>query len=569
MKLNSFLFILISLVAISVISYGQVVTLEPGKTTEKKLLKGQNHLYTIYLNKGEYAACTFVQKGVDLAIDVSNPSGKKIKTFDSPNGKEGPEPVSIEALQTGNYQLRIYPAIDQDGMSDSAKAAWADENQGDYTITEVTKLTVSEYRQKLVVAQKDKDQFTRWIASNAHAIKTVDAENGFEDLAPFRQILKDVQVVGLGEASHGTSEFFRMKHRMLEFLVKENGFVSFYIEASMTRCRYINDYVLYGKGNLDTATAIQGFVTWRVEEVKNMIEWMRHYNATVADERKVKFFGYDLQVNDYGWKELKDFYNMVSPEKLPHLDSLRIQLDSASSWSNNLSRQDEGAKLFKEVYQQCLEVMNDMTLNEGRYQYLLGPQVYAQNLMNIKLIVQEADVYRGDVFDRRDYYMAQNILYLLNHEKPGAKVVVWAHNGHIEKNATPGYSSMGAYLANTLKDKYYAIGFEFYSGSFQTRNLDINNRSKNWDVMTVGAPPAESLPWYLDKAGKANFFIDFRNTGSNKINNFSRAYDMHSFGSMYSTKWPATNQDYLKNFDGMIYIKESTAAKNLTKVYLR
>lgn len=103
-----------------------------------------------------------------------------------------------------------------------------------------------------------------------------------------------------------------MKHRMLEFLVKEMDFTSFYIEASMSRCRYINDYVLYGKGDIDTATAIQGFYVWRVEEVKNMIDWMRQYNTTVPEERKVKFFGYDIQINNLGWKGLKDFYTKVN-----------------------------------------------------------------------------------------------------------------------------------------------------------------------------------------------------------------------------------------------------------------
>src|SRR4030095_5956689 len=107
--------------------------------------------------------------------------------------------------------------------------------------------------QKLAQIQQDKDQFTQWIISNAHTIKTVDAGNGFEDVQPFKTILQNVRVVGLGEATHGTSEFFRMKHRMLEFLVKEMDFTSFYIEASMTRCRYVNEYVLCGKGNLDTA----------------------------------------------------------------------------------------------------------------------------------------------------------------------------------------------------------------------------------------------------------------------------------------------------------------------------
>ena len=88
-------------------SYSQSTLLKPGKTLEGKLLKGENHVYTIKLLEGEYAECVVMQKGVDLAIDVTDPSGKKLKTFDSPNGTEGPEPVSIEALHAGIYKLNI------------------------------------------------------------------------------------------------------------------------------------------------------------------------------------------------------------------------------------------------------------------------------------------------------------------------------------------------------------------------------------------------------------------------------------------------------------------------------
>ncbi|MBD0376095.1 MAG: erythromycin esterase family protein [Flavisolibacter sp.] len=234
-------------------------------------------------------------------------------------------------MQSGKYQLRIYPLLEQTGMPDSAKVKWAEQNQGDYAITSIRKMTANQYKQKPEQEKQDKVDFATWITKNAHEIKTIEAGNGFEDLQLFKQVLQNVQVLGLGESSHGTSEFFRMKHRMLEFLVREMGFTSFYIEASMTRCRYINGYVLHGQGHLDTATAMQGFVPWRVEEFKNMLEWMRQYNTSVSEDKKLKFYGYDLQINDNGWKGLKAFYAKVDPQKLARLDSLSSQIDSAKN----------------------------------------------------------------------------------------------------------------------------------------------------------------------------------------------------------------------------------------------
>ncbi len=277
-----------------------------------------------------------------------------------------------------------------------------------------------------------------------------------------------------------------------------------------------------------------------------------------------------MEVNDLAWAGLKSFYTKVNTAKLQQIDTLEN-----NNKAKHLDRAQAAAPL-RRVYQQAAEIKADIILNENKYQQSAGKEMYEENLMNIKLIMQQIEsVEGGDNSHRRDYYMAENILYLLNHEEPGAKVVVWAHNAHIGKNgyACDNYeyvvqNSMGGFLSKLLKEKYYAIGFEFYSGTFRTHNRDLISHSRDWDVMAVGAPPAGSLPWYFNKTGKTNFFIDFRNTGADKVNNFSKPYYMHFLDSDQSMKWPSTYPVSLSNFDGMIYIKQSTAAKKFSKVYL-
>ncbi len=100
----------------------------------------------------------------------------------------------------------------------------------------------------------------------------------FSDMQPLKQILATRRIVGMGEATHGSHEFFAMKHRMLEFLVKQMGFRVFAIEANFTECRAINDYVLYEKGDAKKVIAGMYFWTWNTTEVMKMVEWMRHYN---------------------------------------------------------------------------------------------------------------------------------------------------------------------------------------------------------------------------------------------------------------------------------------------------
>ena len=121
---------------------------------------------------------------------------------------------------------------------------------------------------------------TDWIRANAVRLNIVEARNGFADMEPLRRIIGDARIVSLGEATHGTREFFQLKHRMLEFLATQMGFTIFSIEANMPEAYRLNDYVLNGTG--DPAQLLRGmyFWTWNTEEVLDMIHWMREFNAS-------------------------------------------------------------------------------------------------------------------------------------------------------------------------------------------------------------------------------------------------------------------------------------------------
>ncbi len=131
------------------------------------------------------------------------------------------------------------------------------------------------------------------LADNTFPIATVQPNDDFQDLQFLKPILADKRIVALGEATHGTREFFLMKHRLLRFLVREMGFRLFAIEAGVASSRAINDYVLHGTGSGRQALMGLEYWTWKTEEVLNLIEWMRTYNADPATTHKVQFLGID------------------------------------------------------------------------------------------------------------------------------------------------------------------------------------------------------------------------------------------------------------------------------------
>jgi erythromycin esterase-like protein len=164
------------------------------------------------------------------------------------------------------------------------------------------------------------------MASQAVRLSTPEARHGFEDMQPLKKIIGDARIVSLGEATHGTREFFQMKHRMMEFLASEMGFTIFSIEANMPEAYKVNDYVLTGRG--DPAKLLKGmyFWTWDTEEVLDMIRWMREFNQ--SGKGHVEFTGFDMQTPTVASEIVRDFVAKNDPE---FVDTLRTASEAAET----------------------------------------------------------------------------------------------------------------------------------------------------------------------------------------------------------------------------------------------
>ncbi len=149
------------------------------------------------------------------------------------------------------------------------------------------------------------DPVRDWVVKNAVRLETPTAGHGFADMAGIKKIVGDARIVSLGEATHGTREFFQLKHRMLEYLATEMGFSIFSIEANMPEAYRLNDYVLNGNG--DPAKLLRGmyFWTWDTEEVLDMIKWMREFNK--SGKGRVEFTGFDMQTPTVALEIARDF----------------------------------------------------------------------------------------------------------------------------------------------------------------------------------------------------------------------------------------------------------------------
>lgn len=379
-----------------------------------------------------------------------------------------------------------------------------------------------------------------WLAQRAISLKSVQAGAGFEDLQPMKSVLKNVRVLGLGEASHGQREFFQFKHRMLEFLVTQMGYTAFSLEASYPACLAINDYVMYGKGDPAKALAGQGFNQFDTEEVLEMVQWMRAYNRALPENRRIKFLGYDMQVQFQSAIEaVTQYVGQVAPQHLPQVERalaplkeqsgkpLPITTQTAPKRSESLARLNRLYLLLQSNRQafvkQTSQWQFDVVLLQARVLEQVGS--FRTAMTDAAHKARELKVSPPTLPEwvaaagLRDVYMAENVLAQLKMLGPNARMIVGGHNGHVQLGpwgqgvpdlAQVKIAAMGGMLREQLGDAYYALGFDFYEGAFQA-----NEQDKSGAQEFVLPPAAEgSLAWHLHKAASGrnieNFLLDLR-----------------------------------------------------------
>jgi erythromycin esterase len=416
--------------------------------------------------------------------------------------------------------------------------------------------------------QGNEEVIVGWLQQNAIPIRHVEAGNGFADLQPLKQILKDVKIVGLGEATHGTREFFQIKHRLLEFLVTELDFNAFALEASYAACQPINDYILYGKGDRATALTGQGYVVWDTEEFADMVDWLRAYNEGMPDEKKIRFYGLDQSNNENGRKEVLSYLRRVSPERAAATDSLfRVLAREEAKWPMRMDSVTENSLL--QVLPQLRDLINHLTKNRDHLVSSSSAAEYNHALQYARVMRQwllaNTAALQPPFVDLRSAYMAENLMYLVDQAGSDAKFVVWQHNYHISREGPPAAINLGYALRRKYGDGYYALSLEFNQGSFQTRTLLTGNLLGDLKAVTLPPGPVGSLPWYLSRANVGNLMLNLRTPVDEPV----VEQWLHAPQQVYYSNWVYSEraEDYLgemnarRQFDGIMFIDTTTATR--------
>ena len=313
---------------------------------------------------------------------------------------------------------------------------------------------------------------------------------GRADYDPLLDLVGDARFVLLGEATHGTHEFYEERARITQRLVSELGFDAIAAEADWPDAWRINRYVKGRGEDRDANAALSGFQRfpgwmWRNHDVLRFVDWLRSYNAGAAPRHKAGFYGLDLYSLFTSIDEVLHYLDRVDPAAAAQA---RKRYDCFEQYGDDCERYAEAAGFGFSPSCETGVVEQLMALQARAGDYLEGEGGGADDAaaaffharQNARLVVDAEAYYRtmfrGQVssWNLRDQYMADTLDaladFLSGRLGRPARVVVWAHNSHIGDARATEVSAHGEWNLGQLARERHGnavrlIGFSTYQGT--------------------------------------------------------------------------------------------------------
>ncbi len=397
----------------------------------------------------------------------------------------------------------------------------------------------------------------------AQPLRSTEPVGNTTDLRALDTMIGDAKLVGLGEATHGSHEFFAMKQRVFSHLVEEKGFTTFALEMSWTAGLRIDEYLQGGPG--DARRIAKETLTgspWEREEFVSLIAWMRRYNDRHPG-RKVHFMGNDVgapKLGDAVFDRVLSYVRASRPQDVARLEKLYAGLRPLDDVFAYLRKPVAERRLDAATAQQAFDLV---TAHKGA-----GGDAYEWAEQHARNIAQTFAFTSLDLSDPasvsaaehlRDRVMADNTAWW--HHRTGDKMLLSAHNGHVGYLATDPVmypTTQGAFLREALGRDYAAIGFTFGRGSF----LTATTLGSPWNKVTVPAATPDMQEYTLDRVHHRDYYLDLRTlpaAGRTWLNTPRPTYEA---GSSFK-KDPLPTLAISRAYDILIHLNQVHAATSL------
>ncbi|MFC3495799.1 erythromycin esterase family protein [Glycomyces rhizosphaerae] len=325
-----------------------------------------------------------------------------------------------------------------------------------------------------------------WIDRHAFTIDSLEPDAPLDDLEPLGELVGDARVVAIGESAHHVGEFYRLRHRMLRFLVERCGFTVYAFEAPAGESRAIDAWIRGGPGSVTEVARTSGTQLAHCAEMHATLAWMRRRNRTAA--RPVRFAGLLPGTGGASFAgelaEVERYAERFDPDALP---LLRQAVNLASSYADIASvprtltgyaAMSEGERdALTAIMSRLLARMESMgaTGDEGGHAHATAALRRAWHLDHFTRDLTGYGLPIGAT--AMDASIAETVVRLLDGHGPESRIVLGLHNVHIRRTPAlgPGPSGRlpaGYHLADALGPDYVAIAATSGGGRTVRGSLD-------------------------------------------------------------------------------------------------
>ena len=369
-------------------------------------------------------------------------------------------------------------------------------------------------------AREPDTELAQLIASGCEPFTSID----YGDLAPLLRRIGDARVVLLGEATHGTSEFYRMRERISRELIERRGFSFIAIEGDWPDAARVDHYVRHMEYRPSEWIAFARFPVWmwRNQEVRAFVDWLRTHNAECDPGRRVAFHGLDLYSLFSSIHAVLGYLDKVDPATAR---IARLRYGCLTPWQSDPITYGHAA--LSGTYRSCedavVSVLTDLRVKQQAYAEHDGER-FLDAIQNAQLVTNAERYYRimyhgsRASWNLRDQHMFDTLTNLLAFHGPDSKGIVWAHNSHIGDSAATEMSSRGEYnIGHLCKERFgdsaYTIGFGTHSGTVAA--------ASDWDGPMQHKDVIPSLPGSYERlcheSRVARFLMPLRKPASDRL----------------------------------------------------
>ena len=389
-------------------------------------------------------------------------------------------------------------------------------------------------------------------------------------------IPENISILSIGEAAHGCKEMQELKLSVFKEMVEKRGFTAFALEADYGECAEINRYIQGGEGSAEEMVQKFAFPIYHTKEMAELISWMREWNASAPEEKKVRFYGFDMQDPEGSYAFLKEY---SLSHKLTSEEEFSKNLDCIKGENFSLNEKNAGEVIafldsLKEKAEKSPEEAEKEKRNTANEQEGTDKQAFKENqdfLMELNTVRQAAETWlsKENSSVLRDRDMEENVKKILEIEQKigSGKLVISAHDGHIQKE-NPIYNSMGVLLTKDFGEAYYAIGTDVWK---VTDNIKVLGEAKRTVQSFVSVDPLAAQARFAKGKQYALYFSSITDEKSKVYQLIHTPMEMLQLGEGYSFLLRFLPNSYrvksepVQRYDGMIYLYEGKPIEILEK----